>query len=378
MPYFNQEQLAIQKLVRDFAIKEMEPGVRERDEQKYFDRTIYDRICELGICGLPYPAQYGGLDMGYVAYIIACEEISKVDDAIGVGVAVSIGLYGGAVYNFGTDEQKQKWLTPMIQDKKIGAFALTEPEAGSDAAMQQTGAVLDDSHYILNGTKIFITNGGEADYYVVFAMTDRSKGNKGISAFLLEKGTPGFTFGKKEHKMGIHCSATRELVFQDVKIPKENLLGQEGQGFKIAMACLDGGRIGVAAQALGIASAALGYAVKYTKERRQFGKPVAANQGIQWMLADMSTAIDASRELIYRAAFLKEQGKPVTNQAAMAKLFASDTAMRVATDAVQLFGGYGYTTEYPVERLMRNAKTTQIYEGTNQILRTVIAGSLLR
>jgi alkylation response protein AidB-like acyl-CoA dehydrogenase len=375
---FNENQKAIQKLVRDFARKELAPGVVQRDEEEIFARDMYDRICELGICGIPYPAEYGGLNMGYVAYVLACEEISKVDDAVAAGVAVNIGLFGGALYTYGSEEQRRKWLVPIIQDKKIGAFALTEPGAGSDAAMQQTTAVLDGSNYILNGSKIFITNGGEADYYVLFAMTDKSKGTKGISAFVLEKGMPGFIYGKKERKMGIHSSATRELILQEVKVPRENILGQEGQGFKIALSLLDGGRITVATQALGIADSALAYAIKYTRERQQFGQPIAANQGIQWMLTDMATATEAARALIYKAAFLKEQGKPFSKEAAMAKLFASDTAMRVTTDAVQLFGGYGYTREYPVERLMRNAKITQIYEGTNQILRTVIAGLLLK
>jgi alkylation response protein AidB-like acyl-CoA dehydrogenase len=266
----------------------------------------------------------------------------------------------------------------MIRDKKIGAFALTEPGAGSDAAMQQTNARKDGKNYILNGNKIFITNASAADYYIVFAMTDKSLGVKGISAFLLEKGTPGFTFGKIEHKMGLHSSITGELIFQDVVIPAANLLGQEGQGFKIAMSALDGGRITVAAQALGIAESALEHAIKYSKERVQFGKPISANQAIQFMLVDMAAAVEAARWMIYHAAWLKEAGKPFGREAAMAKLYATDTAMRVTTDAVQIFGGYGYIKEYPVERLMRNAKITQIYEGSNQIQRVVIAGSLLR
>ncbi len=371
-------QKAVQKLVANFAAQELAPGVMERDEHKIFDRKLWDRICEIGICGLPFAEQYGGSAAGYVSYVLACEEICKVDDAIGAGIAVSIGLFGGALNAFGTEEQKQKWLVPVITDKKIGAFALTEPSAGSDAALQQTVAKLDGSHYVMNGAKIFITNGGEADFYVIFAMTDKSKGIKGISAFLLEDGTPGFSYGKLEHKLGLHASATRELVFQDVRIPKENLLGAEGQGFKIAMQLLDGGRITVATQALGLSEAALAHAIKYTKERVQFGKPIAANQALQFMMADMATAIEASRALIYRAAWLKENNLPFAQEAAMAKLFSTDMAMNITTDAVQLFGGYGYTCEYPVERLMRNAKITQIYEGTNQIQRMVIAGNILK
>jgi alkylation response protein AidB-like acyl-CoA dehydrogenase len=371
-------QKAIQKLTRDFAIKELAPGVAERDEKAIFDRAMYDRICELGICGIPFPTQYGGSDAGYFAYMLACEEICKVDDGVGAGVAVNIGIYGGALLAYGSEEQRQKWMVPMIKDKKIGAFALTEPGAGSDAAMQQTSARKDGKKYILNGNKIFITNASAADYYIVFAMTDKSLGVKGISAFLLEKGTPGFTFGKIERKMGLHSSITGELIFQDVVIPAANLLGQEGQGFKIAMSVLDGGRITVAAQALGIAESALEHAIKYSKERVQFGKPVAANQAIQFMLVDMAAAVEASRWMIYNAAWLKEMNKPFGKEAAMAKLYATDTAMRVTTDAVQIFGGYGYIKEYPVERLMRNAKITQIYEGSNQIQRVVLAGALLR
>ena len=274
--------------------------------------------------------------------------------------------------------QKKKYLTPLAEGTKLGAFGLTEPNAGSDAARQQSTAVRKGDHYILNGSKIFITNGGEADIYVVFAMTDKTKGTKGISAFILEKGMEGFSFGKEEQKMGIHASKTRELIFQDVKVPVENLLGEEGKGFKIAMQGLDGGRIGVAAQGLGIAGAALEAAIKYSKEREQFGKPVCKFQSISFMLADMATKLDAARLLVYRAAALKEQGKPCTKESCMAKLYATDAAMSIATDAVQILGGYGYIREYPVERLMRDAKITQIYEGTNQIQRLIISGQLLQ
>lgn len=375
---FSDEQQAIQKLVREFAEKEIAPTVQERDEKAEFSREIFDKIGELGLCGIFFPEEYGGSDGSYVSYILANEELSKVDDAVAAGYASSISLCAWPIWKFGTEEQKKKYLTPLAEGTKLGAFGLTEPNAGSDAARQQSTAVRQGDYYILNGSKIFITNGGEADIYVVFAMTDKSKGTKGISAFILEKGMEGFSFGKEEQKMGIHASKTRELIFQDVKVPVENLLGEEGKGFKIAMQGLDGGRIGVAAQGLGIAGAALEAAIKYSKEREQFGKPVCKFQSISFMLADMATKLDAARLLVYRAAALKEQGKPCTKESCMAKLYATDAAMSIATDAVQILGGYGYIREYPVERLMRDAKITQIYEGTNQIQRLIISGQLLQ
>lgn len=375
---FSDEQQAIQKLVREFAEKEIAPTVQERDEKAEFSREIFDKIGELGLCGIFFPEEYGGSDGSYVSYILANEELSKVDDAVAAGYASSISLCAWPIWKFGTEEQKKEYLTPLAEGTKLGAFGLTEPNAGSDAARQQSTAVRKGDHYILNGSKIFITNGGEADIYVVFAMTDKTKGTKGISAFILEKGMEGFTFGKEEQKMGIHASKTRELIFQDVKVPVENLLGEEGKGFKIAMQGLDGGRIGVAAQGLGIAGAALEAAIKYSKEREQFGKPVCKFQSISFMLADMATKLDAARLLVYRAAALKEQGKPCTKESCMAKLYATDAAMSIATDAVQILGGYGYIREYPVERLMRDAKITQIYEGTNQIQRLIISGQLLQ
>ena len=375
---FSDEQQAIQKLVREFAEKEIAPTVQERDEKAEFSREIFDKIGELGLCGIFFPEEYGGSDGSYVSYILANEELSKVDDAVAAGYASSISLCAWPIWKFGTEEQKKKYLTPLAEGTKLGAFGLTEPNAGSDAARQQSTAVRKGDHYILNGSKIFITNGGEADIYVVFAMTDKTKGTKGISAFILEKGMEGFTFGKEEQKMGIHASKTRELIFQDVKVPVENLLGEEGKGCKIAMQGLDGGRIGVAAQGLGIAGAALEAAIKYSKEREQFGKPVCKFQSISFMLADMATKLDAARLLVYRAAALKEQGKPCTKESCMAKLYATDAAMSIATDAVQILGGYGYIREYPVERLMRDAKITQIYEGTNQIQRLIISGQLLQ
>lgn len=375
---FSDEQQAIQKLVREFAEKEIAPTVQERDEKAEFSREIFDKIGELGLCGIFFPEEYGGSDGSYLSYILANEELSKVDDAVAAGYASSISLCAWPIWKFGTEEQKKKYLTPLAEGTKLGAFGLTEPNAGSDAARQQSTAVRKGDHYILNGSKIFITNGGEADIYVVFAMTDKTKGTKGISAFILEKGMEGFSFGKEEQKMGIHASKTRELIFQDVKVPVENLLGEEGKGFKIAMQGLDGGRIGVAAQGLGISGAALEAAIKYSKEREQFGKPVCKFQSISFMLADMATKLDAARLLVYRAAALKEQGKPCTKESCMAKLYATDAAMSIATDAVQILGGYGYIREYPVERLMRDAKITQIYEGTNQIQRLIISGQLLQ
>jgi butyryl-CoA dehydrogenase len=372
------DQKMTQKLVREFAAKQVAPSVAERDEHGEFSRELFDAMGEMGLTGICFPEQYGGADGDVLSYILAVEELSKVDDGIGITLSATVSLCAWPIFAYGTEEQKQKYLTPLADGTKMGAFGLTEPNAGTDAASQQTVAVLEGDHYVINGSKIFITNAGEADTYVIFAMTDKSKGVKGISAFIIEKGMPGFTFGKKEHKMGINTSITMELIFQELKVPKENLLGKEGDGFKIAMSTLDGGRIGVAAQALGIAQAALDHAVKYSKERVQFGKPIASNQAIAFMLADMATKVDAARLLVYRAAYLKDQGQPYSKEAAMAKLYASDAAMAVTTDAVQIFGGYGYSREYPVERLMRNAKITQIYEGTNQVQRMVISGAILR
>lgn len=373
-----EDQKMMQKLVRDFAEKEVAPGAAERDEKEEFSRAIADAMGEMGFTGICFPEQYGGAGADVLSYILAVEELSRVDAGVGITLSATVSLCAWPIYAYGSEEQKQRFLVPLAEGTKLGAFGLTEPNAGTDAASQQTVAVADGDHYRLNGSKIFITNAGEAEIYVVFAMTDRTKGVKGITAFIVEKGMAGFTFGKKEHKLGIHSSITNELIFQDVKVPKENRLGNEGEGFKIAMSTLDGGRIGVAAQALGIAQAALEHAVKYSKERVQFGKPIASNQAIAFMLADMATKVDAARLLVYRAAYRKEQGLAYASEAAMAKMFAADIAMEVATDAVQIFGGYGYSREYPVERLMRDAKITQIYEGTNQVQRMVVAASLLR
>ncbi|MDY0240655.1 MAG: acyl-CoA dehydrogenase [Rhodospirillaceae bacterium] len=373
-----EDQAALLESVRKFATEQVAPGAVARDLSEEYDRGLFDAMGALGLTGLFYPEQYGGSDGDYLTYIMAVEEVSRADASVGGGLTVSVSLGSWPIFAYGTEEQKQKYLAPLARGEKLGAFGLTEANAGTDAAAQKSVAVLEGDHYILNGSKVFITNAGSAETYVVFAMTDRSKGLKGITGFILEKGMPGFTFGKKEKKMGIRASQTMELVFQDVKVPVANRLGKEGEGFKIAMATLDGGRIGIAAQALGIAQAALDYAVAYSKERIQFGKPIAANQGIGFMLADMATKLDAARLLTYRAAWLKAKGKPYSKEAAMAKYYASDAAMSITTDAVQVLGGNGYIREYPVERLMRDAKITQIYEGTNQVQRMVVSSALMR
>ncbi len=373
------EQQMIKKTIREFADNEVAPSAAERDEKEVFDRSIYDKMGELGFTGITFPEDYGGSDMGYIAYAIAVEELSRVCGSTGVTLSAHVSLCSWPIYAFGNEEQKQKYLTPLAEGTKLGAFGLTEPSAGSDASGTKTTAVLDGDEWVLNGSKIFITNGGEAETYVVTAITDKSKGNKGISAFIVEKGTPGFKMGKKEEKMGIRSSPTYELVFEDCRIPKANLLGELGQGFKIALATLDGGRIGIAAQAVGIAQGAYEQALKYAKERVQFGQSIASFQAIQFMLADMAVKIDAARLLTYQAAYLKEQGvKTYGKQAAMAKLFASEACMEITTNAVQIFGGYGYSREYPVERMMRDAKITQIYEGTSEIQRLVISNYILK
>lgn len=373
-----EDQQMIQKLARDFAEKRLAPSVAERDEKEEFSRELFNEIGEMGLTGVCFPEAYGGAGGDVLSYILAVEELSKVDDGMGITLSATVSLCAWPIYAYGTEEQKQKYLVPLLEGEKLGAFGLTEPNAGTDAAAQQTVAVADGEDYLLNGSKVFITNGGEAEIYVIFAMTDKAKGTKGITAFIVEKDMPGFSFGKKEHKMGIHTSLTNELVFQNVRLPKSNMLGKVGEGFKIAMSTLDGGRIGVAAQALGIAQGALDHAIRYSKERVQFGKPIAQNQALAFMMADMATKIEAARFLVYHAAYLKDQGLPYSKEAAMAKLYASDVAMEVSTDAVQIFGGYGYSREYPVERLMRNAKITQIYEGTNQVQRMVISGAILK
>ena len=374
----SEDQKMLQKLARDFAEKRLAPTVSERDHKEEFSRGLADEMGALGLAGICFPEEYGGSGGDVMSYILAVEELSKADDGIGITLSATVSLCAWPIYAYGTEQQKQKYLVPLAEGEKLGAFGLTEPNAGTDAAAQQTVAVLDGDDYIINGSKIFITNAGEAETYVIFAMTDKSKGVRGISAFIMEKDMPGFSFGKKEHKMGVHTSITNELAFQDVRLPKENLLGKVGEGFKIAMSTLDGGRIGVAAQAVGIAQAALDHGIAYSKQRVQFGQAIAKKQAIAFMMADMATKIEAARFLIYRAAYLKDQGLSYSKEAAMAKLYASDVAMEVTIDAVQIFGGYGYSREYPVERLMRNAKLTQIYEGTNQVQRMVISEAILR
>lgn len=373
-----QEQEDIRKMVRDFVEKSVAPTAAERDEKELFPRDIFDKMGELGIMGLPYPEEYGGAGSDFVSYAIAVEEISRACAATGIGLSVHVSLCAWPIFKYGTEEQKQQFLRPLAEGTKLGAFGLTEPNAGTDAGGSSTTAVKEGDSYIINGTKIFNTNGGEAEIEVIFALTDKEKGIKGMSAFIVEKGTPGFTYGKKEIKMGIRSSVQRELIFENCRIPAVNLLGKEGEGFKIAMSTLDGGRIGIAAQSVGIAQGALDEAVRYSKQRVQFGKPISSFQAVNFMLADMATKVDAARLLAYRAAYNKSNQLPYAKEAAMAKLFASDTAMSVTTDAVQIFGGYGFSREYPVERMMRDAKITQIYEGTNQAQRMVIAGNILR
>ncbi|MFD1347872.1 acyl-CoA dehydrogenase [Oceanobacillus caeni] len=367
-----EEQQMLRKMVRDFAEKEVEPTAAERDEEERFDRSIFDKMAELGLTGIPWPEEYGGIESDYVSYVIAVEELSRVCASTGVTLSAHLSLASWPIFKYGNEQQKKNFLTRLATGEALGAYALSEPGAGSDVASMKTVAKRDGNDYILSGSKVWITNGGVADIYIVFAKTDSDAKHKGISAFIVEKGTEGFSFGKKEKKLGIRSSPTTELIFENCRIPKENMLGAEGDGFKIAMTTLDGGRNGIAAQALGIAQGALDAAVNYAKEREQFGKPIAVNQGISFKLADMATEIEAARLLTYQAAWLESEGLPYGKASAMSKLFAGDTAMKATVEAVQIFGGYGYTKDYPVERYMRDAKITQIYEGTNEIQRLVI------
>ncbi|AAO35313.1 acyl-CoA dehydrogenase, short-chain specific [Clostridium tetani] len=372
------EQEFVRQMVREFAETEVKPIAAEIDETERFPMENVEKMAKLGMMGIPIPKEYGGAGGDVLSYIIAVEELSKVCGTTGVIVSAHTSLCASLIYEHGTEEQKQKYLIPLAKGEKIGAFGLTEPNAGTDAAGQQSVAIDMGDHYLLNGSKIFITNGGVADVAVVFAMTDRSKGTRGISAFILEKGMPGFSVGKVEDKMGIRASSTTELIFEDVKVPKENLIGKEGRGFGIAMKTLDGGRIGIASQALGIAEGALEEAITYMKERKQFGRELYKFQGLSWMMADMKVAIESARLLVYQAAWKKQNKLPYSEEAAMAKLHAANVAMDVTTKVVQLFGGYGYTKDYPVERMMRDAKITEIYEGTSQVQQMVISGSLFR
>ena len=372
------EQELVRQMVRDFAVNEVKPIAAEIDVTERFPMENVKKMGELGMMGIPFPTEFGGAGGDVLSYIIAVEELSKVCATTGVILSAHTSLCASLINENGTPEQKEKYLRDLCTGNKIGAFGLTEPGAGTDAAGQQTTAVLDGDNYILNGSKIFITNGGVADTFIIFAMTDKSKGTKGISAFIVEKGFQGFSIGKKEDKLGIRASSTTELIFENCIVPKENLIGREGKGFGIAMKTLDGGRIGIAAQALGIAEGALEEAIKYMKERKQFGRPISAFQGLQWMVAEMSTKIEAARFLVYKAAWLKENKQPYSVDAARAKLYAAEVAMDVTTKSVQLFGGYGYTKEYPIERMMRDAKITEIYEGTSEVQKMVISGSLLK
>ena len=374
----NEDQRMIREAAREFAEKEIKPIAAKLDEEAEFPAEIVRKLGELGFMGMMVPEKYDGAGMDSVSYAIAVEEISRADASTGVTVSVNNSLVCQPILDFGSEDQKKKYLPELGTGAKLGAYSLTEPEAGSDAGNIQATAVRDGDEYIVNGTKIFVTNGGAADIVVLFASTDKELGSRGLSAFIVEKGFPGFSVGKKEDKMGIRASVTNELVFEDCRVPGENLIGEEGMGFKIAMTALDGGRIGIAAQAVGIAQACLEESVRYSKERKQFGKTISSFQAVQWMLANMATKIEASRLLTYKAAYVKDQGKRFSKDAAMAKLFASEAAVDAAVDAVQIHGGYGYMKEYVVERLFRDSKITEIYEGTSEIQRLVIAAHLLK
>ena len=373
------EHEMMRKAVREFAENVIGPGVAERDEKECYDKKIFYQMADLGLTGIPYDAEYGGSGMDYLAYAIAVEEIARVDASYGDTLSSHVSLGTWPIYTYGNEQQKEEYLIALVEGTKQGAIGLTEPGAGSDAIAMKCKATLDGNEWVLNGRKIFITNAEAAEIYIVFARTGPAEmKSKAFSAFIVEKDSPGFSFGKHEKKMGLRGTQNCDLVFEDCRIPKENLLGQEGEGFKIAKATLDGGRIGIAAQAVGIAQGAYEQALAYAKQRIQFGKPIASLQGIQFMLADMAVEIEASRMLTYQAAWKKSQGEEYGLSAAMAKLKASETAMWVTTKAVQIFGGYGYSRDYPVERMMRDAKITEIYEGTSEIQRVVISNNILR
>lgn len=373
-----EEQRMIQEMAHDFAEKEIKPKAPELDKTERHPTEIIQKMAELNLMGIAIPDTYGGGGADVVSYVLALEEISWGCASVGVIMSVNNSLVCDPIYTFGTEEQKKKFLTPLASGKKLGCFGLTEPEAGSDAAAQKTTAILQGDFWIINGKKNFITNGNVADYCVLMAMTDRSKGYKGISSFIVDCQTPGFSVGVVEKKLGIKASGTAELILEDCRIPKENLLGEVGQGFYLAMNTLDGGRIGIAAQANGIAKAALEAAIAYSKTRTQFGNPISKFQAIQWMIADMATELEAARLLTLRAAFLKDHKQRYEKEAAMAKLFASETANRIATKALQIHGGYGYIQEYNVERHFRDARITEIYEGTSEIMRLVIANNIIK
>jgi alkylation response protein AidB-like acyl-CoA dehydrogenase len=375
---FSEEQLAVKEAAREFAEFELLPGVTERDEKEIFPAEQVKKMGEMGFMGMMVSPEYGGGGMDTVSYVLAMEEICKVDASCGVVMSVNNSLVCWGLEKYGSEEQKQKYLVPLAKGEVIGAFCLSEPEAGSDATHQRTTAEDKGDHYLLNGTKNWITNGNSASVYIVYAQTDKEKRHHGINAFIVEKDLPGFAIGKKEKKLGIRGSDTHSLMFTDVKVPKENRIGEDGFGFKLAMGVLNGGRIGIAAQALGIATGAFELALKYSKERKAFGVEISKHQAIAFKLSDMATAIEASRLLILQAANLKDEKRDFTKASAMAKLFASQTAMDVTIEAIQIHGGYGYVQEYHVERMMRDAKITQIYEGTSEIQKIVISRDLLK
>ncbi len=373
-----EEHRLIRRMVREFAEKEIAPRAEEIDETDQFPDDIFRRMGELGIIGLPFPEEYGGSGGDYTSMVIALEEIARVSGSMAITLDAQTSLYCEPVYLFGTEEQKQKYLSPAARGEKIGAFGLTEPQAGSDAGATRTRAVRDGDEWVINGQKNFITNGSIADFVVITAKTDPEKGTRGISAFIVEKGTPGFEPGRDEKKMGLKGSVTSELFFEDCRIPAENLLGKENEGFKQFLTTLDAGRVAIAAMAVGLAQGAFEKAVAYAKERVQFGQPIAKFQAIQWMTADMATEIEAARLMVQRAAWLKAQGKRFTKQAAMAKLFATEMSERACRKAIQIHGGYGYVQEYEVERMYRDQRLCAIGEGTNEIQRIVIARQVLR
>ena len=373
---FTEEQEMMRKMVRDFAQNEIAKEIPRMEKEDRFPIEIVQKMGELGLLGIPIPEEYGGSGMDYMSYIIAIHEISKVSATVGVILSVHTSVGTNPILNFGNEEQKKKYIPKLASGEYLGAFALTEPSAGSDASSLKTTAKPDGDHYILNGSKLFITNGGAADTYITFAKT--GKDSRDISAFIIEKDTPGFHIGKPERKMGLHGSGTMEISFENCRVSKSQLLGDEGNGYKIAMANLNVGRIGIAAQALGIAEASLEHSVAYAKEREQFGKPIAHNQGISFKLADMATEVEAAKLLVYRVADLVERNISCGKEASMAKMYASNTAMKAAIEAVQIYGGNGYTEDFPVERFFRDAKVTQIYEGTNEIQHIVIAKNLLK
>lgn len=370
----DKEHLLLQQMYRAFAETEVEPVAADVDATEEVPMGNVKKMAKYGFFGIPFPKEYGGQGADYLAYSMAVEELSKKCATTGVIVSAHTSLCCAPIYENGTEEQKKKYLPDLLAGKKIGAFGLTEPGAGTDASGQRTTAVLDGDEYVLNGSKIFITNAGFADVFVIIAMTDRTKGTRGISAFIVERGTPGFTVGEPEDKMGIRGSSTCELIFEDCRIPKENLLGREGKGFAIAMKTLDGGRIGIASQALGIAEGAIDETVKYTSERKQFGRRISQFQNTQFELADMKSTAEAAQLLVYRAADAKYHGEAYGHYAAMAKLFAADAASDITRRCLQLFGGYGYTRDYPIERMMRDAKITEIYEGTSEVMKMVVSG----